>query len=157
MDFSENKTVVETLSAGKTEQLGKSFSRKVISKKVTEKRPLFISLRGDLGAGKTAIVRGMLKGLGYTGDVTSPTFSLCNRYSIKNLNCYHLDLYRLADEDELFAAGLTEFDDADVVFVEWPEIALKSYRFDYDIFIQYGDNPKKRIIEIRDLKDGEID
>lgn len=143
----------ETSSVRGTEQKGRNFSRKIITDELKKHRPIYISLRGDLGAGKTAMVRGMLKGLGYAGNVTSPTFSLCNNYSFNGYNCFHLDLYRIADEDELFASGLTEFDDSDVIFIEWPEVASRSYPFDFDIYIRYGEGAEKRIIEIRKLKD----
>lgn len=83
---------------------------------------LAIWLCGDLGAGKTTLVRGVLRGLGYTGKVKSPTYTLVESYVISRLYLYHFDLYRFNDPDEWDVAGFREhFNPASVCLVEWPE------------------------------------
>ena len=80
-----------------------------------------IAYLGDLGAGKTAFTRGLARGLGCTGRVTSPTFTIVNEYEGR-LPLFHFDMYRLADADELFDIGWDEYlTRGGVCAVEWSE------------------------------------
>jgi tRNA threonylcarbamoyladenosine biosynthesis protein TsaE len=85
---------------------------------------LVVHLRGDLGAGKTTLARGLIRSLGYVGRVKSPTFTLVEPYRFSSLSLYHFDFYRFDDPREWMDAGLGEhFDGASVCLVEWPEKA----------------------------------
>lgn len=85
-------------------------------------RVLFLS--GDLGAGKTTLVRGLLRELGWTGRVKSPTYTLVELYAVSRLNLYHFDFYRFKDREEWVNSGFREhFNPESLCIVEWPEMA----------------------------------
>ena len=83
---------------------------------------LFIS--GDLGAGKTTLVRGLLRGLGYVGRAKSPTYALVEPYCFSRLDLYHFDFYRFKDRSEWLNSGFRDhFNPDSLCIVEWPEKA----------------------------------
>jgi tRNA threonylcarbamoyladenosine biosynthesis protein TsaE len=102
-------------SPEETETLGETWGRAAAP-------GLVIGLSGDLGAGKTRLVKGLARGLGIVERVHSPTFALVNIYSGGRLALFHLDLYRLDTPQQIAAAGLEEYlAPTGVTVIEWPE------------------------------------
>jgi tRNA threonylcarbamoyladenosine biosynthesis protein TsaE len=98
-----------------TERVGGALARALTGGMV-------VTLSGDLGAGKTTLVRGMLRELGWDGPVKSPTYTLVEYYPLSSLYFYHFDFYRFADPGEWETAGLAELFRSDsACVVEWPE------------------------------------
>jgi tRNA threonylcarbamoyladenosine biosynthesis protein TsaE len=83
---------------------------------------MIVTLQGDLGTGKTTLVRGLLRALGVSGAVKSPTYTLVEHYMVSSLYFYHFDFYRFTNPNEWDYAGMSDYfrDDA-VCIVEWPE------------------------------------
>ena len=81
-----------------------------------------VALRGDLGAGKTALAREVIRSLGYDGgEIPSPTFTLVQTYEVSAGTIWHFDLYRLGDATEVFELGWDEARIEGIILVEWPE------------------------------------
>jgi len=105
-------------SPAETEALGESWGRAAQHGQV-------IALSGDLGAGKTQLVKGIARGLGVTARVHSPTLTLVNEYGGGRLRLFHLDLYRLETPEQIHSAGLEDYWQPDgVTVVEWAERRL---------------------------------
>lgn len=102
--------------------------------------PGVILLRGELGAGKTCLVRGLLRGLGYVDRVKSPTYTLVEPYATERLAVSHWDLYRLGAPDELDALGLREHARAnELLLIEWPERGGRRLGdFDLEVSLEYA-------------------
>lgn len=109
------RTVIETNSQAETEAAGAAFAASLRPGTVT-------AMYGELGAGKTAFVRGALRALGYEGAVSSPTFAIVNEYRGGELDVAHFDVYRIGSEEELYGTGFYDYlDGRTVLFVEWCE------------------------------------
>lgn len=106
--------IIELSDAAATEALGARLAQSLA--------PGIVYLQGDLGAGKTTLTRGLLRELGYAGRVRSPTYTLVEPYRVASSVIYHLDLYRLADPEELEWLGLRDMlAEHALLLVEWPE------------------------------------
>ncbi|SDS37147.1 tRNA threonylcarbamoyladenosine biosynthesis protein TsaE [Formosa sp. Hel1_31_208] len=89
---------------------------------MTSKTVLFY---GDMGVGKTTLIKALVKAMGSTDDVSSPTFSIVNEYLTDDVSIYHFDLYRIADEEDALNFGFEDyFFTPNWVFIEWPERAI---------------------------------
>ena len=116
--------------------------------------PKLVVLRGELGAGKTTLVKGMAAALGAANaeEVTSPTFTLVHEYQGRKVRLFHLDLYRLETEQELEGIGLWEMADAAdaLVLVEWGDkFASLMERADAEISIGQGEVENERLLMIK--------
>lgn len=108
-------------------------------------------LTGDLGAGKTAFTRGLVKGYGSSARVSSPTFTLVHEYT-GPVKVYHFDLYRLNDPEELYDIGFSDYFTPDTVrVIEWPDNFLSEMPgSSVKVKITRGANENERIIDIED-------
>ena len=102
---------------------------------------MVVALSGELGAGKTTLVRGVLRGLGWRGSVKSPSYALVEHYFVSSLYFYHFDFYRFGDPDEWRFTGFAEYFHADSICVlEWPErIGRWLPEIDLAARLDYGD------------------
>ena len=125
-----------------TLELGENISTHLVA-------GLLIFLRGDLGAGKTTLARGLITGLGHNGSVKSPTYCLIEQYEFDVFTLNHFDLYRFTNPNEWLASGFEEYINSyDVTLIEWPE---KSAEFlpkpDLEIEILYENESRIVIIK----------
>mgnify|MGYP000936259031 CR=1 FL=1 len=110
------ETVYETFSAAETHALGKKIGEKAEPGDV-------YTLVGDLGVGKTVFAKGFALGLGITEPITSPTFTIIQEYEQGRLPFYHFDVYRIADEEEMFELGYESyFFGQGVCLIEWASL-----------------------------------
>jgi len=108
-----------------------------------------IFLHGELGTGKTTLVRGFLRAAGYTGAVKSPTYTLVEEYTIAGRKIFHFDLYRVADPEELEWIGIRDYFDQDCVcFIEWPDMG-KGFLPEPDWVIKLVPDGEGRTLEMK--------
>lgn len=132
-----------TYSEQETERLGARLAERVVAGAV-------VAFTGDLGAGKTAFVRGMARGLGIPERVTSPTFTIVNEYEGGRLPLFHFDMYRLGSAEELFDIGWDDYlARGGVCAVEWSENVAEALGPDgIRVDIRRGGGDSERVISI---------
>jgi tRNA threonylcarbamoyladenosine biosynthesis protein TsaE len=139
--LSTSRFVLEDEAA--TAHLGATLARAIeATTEAIVRSGLVIGLSGELGSGKTALVRAVLRRLGVTGPVKSPTFSLLELYTVSRLNFYHFDFYRFSKPENFREAGFRDFFSAgSVCAVEWPERAGEAgFNVDLQVGMQITDS-----------------
>jgi len=139
-------TVFTTQSPAETEALAEKIAKDI--------SPCVIAMTGDLGAGKTAFTRGLAKGLGYEGEVSSPTFAIVHEYVGGRLPLYHFDMYRVSGWEDLYTTGFFDYmEQAAVLSVEWSENITSAIPEDaVKVDIRRGNGDNERIITVSGAK-----
>ena len=144
----KNKLTLSSLED--TKKLGQELAKEILKRK--GEAAFVVFLNGDLGTGKTTLVKEIIFALGVKEKVKSPTFTIIEPYELNNENIYHVDLYRIIDPTELEIIGLREYlnESNAIIFIEWPE---KSYgylkKFDLKISLKHlSENERKCRIEL---------
>jgi tRNA threonylcarbamoyladenosine biosynthesis protein TsaE len=132
------KELVYLSDINKIEELANEIIKIIDNKKI-------IFLTGDLGAGKTTLVKAICKQLGVEDNISSPTFSIINEYQSKGDIIYHMDLYRIESSEELWNIGIEEyFESGKICIIEWPEIASEFVNPDLKINITLVSHKKRQ-------------
>jgi len=109
------KSLFESTSLADTHHIGEQIASELTF-------PSYVYLDASMGAGKTTLTKSIINALGYTGDVTSPTYNLIQEYPVNKGMVYHMDLYRLQDPEELAFLGLEDlWSDNSIFLIEWPQ------------------------------------
>ena len=144
----KNKLTLSSLED--TKKLGQELAKEILKRK--GEAAFVVFLDGDLGTGKTTLVKEIIFALGVKEKVKSPTFTIIEPYELNNENIYHVDLYRIIDPSELEIIGLREYlnESNAIIFIEWPE---KGYgylkKFDLKISLKHlSENERKYRIEL---------
>lgn len=135
-------SVFITQSPEETEALAEKMAKSIT--------PCVIAMTGDLGAGKTAFTRGLAKGLGYKGEVTSPTFAIVHEYVGGRLPLYHFDMYRVEGWEDLYSTGFFDYmEQPSVLSVEWSENIVSALPENHvKVDIRRGQEDNERIITV---------
>lgn len=138
---------IELAAPAETDRLGQALA----SALETNAGGAMIALAGELGAGKTALARATIQALGHTGPVVSPSYTLVEPYDLPGRRLYHLDLYRLADPEELEFLGIRDMSpDSDFMLVEWADRGVGFLPPpDLDILLEYRDAGRCARVEAR--------
>ena len=132
---------LELKTVADTEKLGAALWKQLPPKSL-------VFLNGELGAGKTTLVRGVLRATGYTGAVKSPTFTLVEEYQINDRKILHFDLYRISDPEELEWIGIRDYmAQESVCFIEWSELG-RGFLPEPDLVLNLTINGQQRMAEV---------
>jgi tRNA threonylcarbamoyladenosine biosynthesis protein TsaE len=136
--------VVRTEGHAATQAVGEALARAI-------QRGDLVVLSGELGAGKTAFVQGMGRGLGVAGRITSPTFTIAHEYTGAQLTMHHLDVYRLEHLNEALDLGLAEMlDEGSLVVIEWGDAIAPVLPRDYlEVRLAFGEADDDRLLAFR--------
>lgn len=150
---SSGQMTVELPSIQDTERYAQALARCLFA-------PMVITLSGDIGAGKTTLVRALLRALGVQGSIKSPTYSLLESYDLpenngqfsKSVLCHHFDLYRLTDDSELEFIGFRDYFQSDALcLIEWPERTnLPTQQIDLALLLIEAGNGRNLYIQAND-------
>jgi tRNA threonylcarbamoyladenosine biosynthesis protein TsaE len=146
-----------THSSSETDAIGIKIGKAILGAGAG-KTATIVTLSGELGAGKTTLIKGIYKGLGSKARVTSPTFIIMRRSVLKNAgafkNVFHIDAYRLASGDALATLGVQEIfsEPANIVLLEWPERVVSMIPKDaIKISLRHGKKESEREMKLSDL------
>ncbi|AKM77942.1 MAG: hypothetical protein UY31_C0017G0002 [Candidatus Wolfebacteria bacterium GW2011_GWE1_48_7] len=152
----------KTTSSTETKKIAKLFAEELIKTK-PGKKAFVVIFKGDLGAGKTTFIQGLMKELGVKGKVMSPTFTLLRSYSLVSRSkrsivagaefakVHHFDCYRIGDVSEMKELGFGELlaDPQNIILVEWPERITKVLPHEkISVVLSYGETINERTIEV---------
>lgn len=128
-----------------TKKLGQKIGNQLSS--IKKSQAFIIFLDGDLGSGKTTLVKEIILALGVNESVTSPTFTIIEPYFLEDRNIYHMDLYRIESASELSAIGIDEYckEENSIIFIEWPEKSFGYFNeFDMKISLKHVSETKRK-------------
>lgn len=130
-------------SSNETEQIAEKIAQDLVGGEV-------IAFRGGLGMGKTCFIRGLARGLKFTGETNSPTFAIVNEYRGGRLPLFHFDMYRIASWEDLYSCGYFDFlDEGGVIAVEWSENIASALPEDaITVLIEKGNSDTDRKITV---------
>ena len=130
-------------SSNETEQIAEKIAQDLVGGEV-------IAFRGGLGMGKTCFIRGLARGLKFTGETNSPTFAIVNEYRGGRLPLFHFDMYRISSWEDLYSCGYFDFlDEGGVIAVEWSENIASALPEDaITVLIEKGNSDSDRKITV---------
>ena len=148
----------ELIGEDETVRFGMELGKILISHIQSSNNALCVFLEGDLGAGKTTMTRGLLRGQGYESNVKSPTYTLVEPYAFHDFEIFHFDLYRLLDPEELEYMGIRDyFCKKALVLVEWPQKAQGHLpKPEVTVELAYGKDKRNVVIRSAVLTDDEL-
>jgi tRNA threonylcarbamoyladenosine biosynthesis protein TsaE len=120
---------------------------KVVSTLLSNSDSKIILFHGTMGVGKTTLIKALVKAIGSTDEVQSPTYSLVNEYQLPDTSIFHFDLYRVNTIDELYNFGFEEYlQENHWVLIEWPELAIDFIPENAtNVFLEINENESRKI------------